>query len=769
MRRSQQGGHSRGRAVGRRARWYLPAALPAFLLVLLAVQPAWAVDRISIDMSNDSNLLSYAFRPERADITERERQVILRPLAVIQTGVTDSLPAQLLTASNLYGSPEVASVMYLYEYPWKQHSFLRLKYPLCDLAPYYDHQTGRIEVVAAMFGRDTAFVVRILPREGQFEVTPLCTMAPRGEGDEETRMLILLTDDYDYDGQTEAIIYVYSPRPQDWRGLCCVDIENGRVEWSLPVASPILWRDLYSLQDSLNPGVIFHTRTQGLGNTDSLFNDFAGQLAVVNRLGQVEICKTIERRVGTAEICPAETHGQFYLSHNCFDDRRLSSDSDSVSFRLSKINRAGDVLRTVELPTAAGDIWLGPYGPDHPVALWVVETRRGLRVLDSAFNVLAISDPADIGWDGQRIRLAPFDDTVLMFSGEVLELDDYRSLSQAAMPDFFASEFQPITYDEQGRIDVLALVRPNGWIIGRYEQREFLELLTILYVRYQTPMLMTVTGLVVALVLVNFFRYRNKSTARLISRQKQELEQIHQKLKEAQATIVAQEKYRQARDIAGGFAHEIRNALFPAEAALHKLLNRRNPSADEAETTRRYLGTATAAVTRAIGVTELISSYTRLESEAAEEAVDLAAIIREVIEANRLRSQEQGVVVESPGGTGWWVRSNQKQLYMVINNLVVNSLDALTGRPTPRIVLAVGRDADFFLLSVTDNGSGIAAEALPRVFDTFYSTKPSTGNGLGLAIAKRIVELYGGTISVVSEPDAWTRFDLRFRATSPPA
>jgi len=64
------------------------------------------------------------------------------------------------------------------------------------------------------------------------------------------------------------------------------------------------------------------------------------------------------------------------------------------------------------------------------------------------------------------------------------------------------------------------------------------------------------------------------------------------------------------------------------------------------------------------------------------------------------------------------------------------------------------------LISVADNGSGVAAENLPRLFDAFFTTKQQ-GTGLGLPITKRIIEEHKGDISVESEPDKGTTFHVR--------
>jgi signal transduction histidine kinase len=93
------------------------------------------------------------------------------------------------------------------------------------------------------------------------------------------------------------------------------------------------------------------------------------------------------------------------------------------------------------------------------------------------------------------------------------------------------------------------------------------------------------------------------------------------------------------------------------------------------------------------------------------------------------------------------------QLKHAVLNLVLNALQA-----TPEggaIVIAVGGDRRGLEIAVCDTGEGIAEEVLPRAFDAFFSTREG-GTGLGLPIARRIVEAHGGTLVLRSREDEGT-------------
>jgi signal transduction histidine kinase len=121
--------------------------------------------------------------------------------------------------------------------------------------------------------------------------------------------------------------------------------------------------------------------------------------------------------------------------------------------------------------------------------------------------------------------------------------------------------------------------------------------------------------------------------------------------------------------------------------------------------------------------------------------------------------------LEAPPGLAQF-EGDEERLVQVLGNLVSNAL-----RHTPaggRIVLGAGAARGAIQLWVQDDGEGIPAEALPYIFDRFYradASRPGGGeSGLGLAIAKSIVEAHGGSIAAASQPGEGTRFSLTLPA-----
>jgi len=138
-----------------------------------------------------------------------------------------------------------------------------------------------------------------------------------------------------------------------------------------------------------------------------------------------------------------------------------------------------------------------------------------------------------------------------------------------------------------------------------------------------------------------------------------------------------------------------------------------------------------------------------------------AALVEDAVSAFRLRAAEANVRLEGHAGAELpELDVDAVRIGEVLSNLLTNAL-----RHTPSggsVTVSAERSSEAVAFAVADTGSGIAAGELPHVFDRFVKTADSGGAGLGLAIAKALVEAHGGSISAESEPGHGTtmRFAL---------
>jgi two-component system phosphate regulon sensor histidine kinase PhoR len=147
--------------------------------------------------------------------------------------------------------------------------------------------------------------------------------------------------------------------------------------------------------------------------------------------------------------------------------------------------------------------------------------------------------------------------------------------------------------------------------------------------------------------------------------------------------------------------------------------------------------------------------------------VDLRDIVSSAIQLCRTRSNNKDIAIENRCVQPMPTRANAR----LIEQALVNLLDNATKfSPPGRLVIVDGERQDGrWVLNVRDQGCGIAAEHLPRLFERFYRvdkarSRQSGGTGLGLAIVKHIVTAHGGNVSVKSLPGQGSTFSLSLPA-----
>jgi signal transduction histidine kinase len=103
------------------------------------------------------------------------------------------------------------------------------------------------------------------------------------------------------------------------------------------------------------------------------------------------------------------------------------------------------------------------------------------------------------------------------------------------------------------------------------------------------------------------------------------------------------------------------------------------------------------------------------------------------------------------------VFADRTQIVRVFNNLIKNSIQAISATNNGKIDIHISKENNHFIIRVADNGVGIAEEQKEKIFSPNFTTKTG-GTGLGLAMVKSIVEGYGGKIWFESKVNAGTAF-----------
>ena len=224
---------------------------------------------------------------------------------------------------------------------------------------------------------------------------------------------------------------------------------------------------------------------------------------------------------------------------------------------------------------------------------------------------------------------------------------------------------------------------------------------------------------------------------------------------------------RAARVLAWGemarqVAHEIKNPLTPIRLGIQHLQRAREKK-DERDFDATLAETAGRILAEIDRLDAIARAFSRFGAPAAEQAplepVDLLTAAREVVQLYGLGGGGPGsgtrFAVEGEGGGGPPALARKDEVKEVLVNLLENARNAGARAVTVRV-------SDRGLrLSVEDDGRGVPPESLPRVFEPTFSTT-SSGSGLGLAIAKRLVESWGGTITLTSQSGQGTTVTIAF-------
>ncbi|MDE2179826.1 MAG: GAF domain-containing protein [candidate division NC10 bacterium] len=242
-----------------------------------------------------------------------------------------------------------------------------------------------------------------------------------------------------------------------------------------------------------------------------------------------------------------------------------------------------------------------------------------------------------------------------------------------------------------------------------------------------------------------------------------ELRRSYDELKQSQQLLVRQEKLASLGRLAAGLAHELNNPL-SSVAGFAEALQRRVETKEIGDPAalaewEQYVTMIQDEVARAAAIVRRLLDFAR-QREPAFSLVDVYGVVLNAVSfVERQASLENQRIVVVPFPDESVVQADAQMLQQVFLNLLTNALDAIESGGEIRIdahprreVVEPSGEQVWLDIFVSDTGSGISPEHLPRIFDPFFTTKAvGKGTGLGLAISQSIVEQHQGSIEVRSK------------------
>ena len=229
-------------------------------------------------------------------------------------------------------------------------------------------------------------------------------------------------------------------------------------------------------------------------------------------------------------------------------------------------------------------------------------------------------------------------------------------------------------------------------------------------------------------------------------------------LKRLEEQLIQAEKLAAMGQMLAGVAHELNNPL-TAILGVTELLREREGGDDS---TKRQLELTHRQARRAARIVQNLLEFSRPASPQ-KKPLDLNNLLERTLQLHEHSLRRNNVEVDfrlQPDLPV--VIGDANQLIQVFLNLITNAEQAIREvRDTGRIQIRAGRNANQLAITVQDDGVGIRPEALPRIFDPFYTTKrPGGGTGLGLSICMSIIREHGGNIEAETLPAGGSAFTI---------
>ncbi|HRY98282.1 MAG TPA: ATP-binding protein [Bacteroidales bacterium] len=246
------------------------------------------------------------------------------------------------------------------------------------------------------------------------------------------------------------------------------------------------------------------------------------------------------------------------------------------------------------------------------------------------------------------------------------------------------------------------------------------------------------------------------------------IERVSQRVKEwdqEKSAEIAQLKRLEAyrREYIGNISHELKTPIFNIQGYVLTLLD---GGLDDPNINRDYLLKTEKSIERMITIVKDLEMISKLESGQLKLEIsrfDIITLSKEVIEFldDKARTRKVGLKLSRGFEKPIFVYADRDRIRQVLTNLVDNSV--VYGRKKGSTTIGFFDMDDHVLVEVTDDGEGIAAEELPRLFERFYRTDKARstetgGSGLGLAIVKHIIEAHDERINVRSSIGVGTTF-----------
>lgn len=221
------------------------------------------------------------------------------------------------------------------------------------------------------------------------------------------------------------------------------------------------------------------------------------------------------------------------------------------------------------------------------------------------------------------------------------------------------------------------------------------------------------------------------------------------------------EKQASLDELTATFAHEIRNPIAAAKSLVQQMGE--DPVSSENVEYARVALDELARVERSVSH---LLKYAK-EEDYHFDNVNLAGVLDGALTRMRAKLETNKIAVIRGYLSGPIVRADADKLIQVFSNVIDNAIDAMENvHDERRLELSIGSGAGMATVKIRDNGCGIAEDRIRKIFNPFYTSKKN-GTGLGLGVARKVIDAHRGEIQVSSHPGAGAEFVIWIPLASP--
>jgi two-component system phosphate regulon sensor histidine kinase PhoR len=264
------------------------------------------------------------------------------------------------------------------------------------------------------------------------------------------------------------------------------------------------------------------------------------------------------------------------------------------------------------------------------------------------------------------------------------------------------------------------------------------------------------------------FYYKNILPQKSIDEVRDDVEAWAEQRKAEIELLQQNEAYR--KEFLQNLSHELKTPIFAIQGYVDTLLN---GALEKPEVNIKFLQSTSRNIDRLVNLVDDLDSISKLESGEQlllKDSFIIQDLLKEVYESLSIKAEEKEIkcIIKKGCEVPLIVFADKEKIRQVFTNLVDNAIKY--GKQNGTIEASFSKvDGAKVLIEISDDGSGIAEEHLPRIFERFYRTdlarsRKVGGSGLGLAICKHIIEAHEETIHVRSKIDVGSTFGFTLQS-----